>query len=138
MNQMDDRNSPHAPAQDNSLAQSAESTSGPVNDGIDRRNFLSCMAWAGTGLIWSVVGGVPTSKLFAAAPEKHAPAASFSFVQISDSHIGFSKDPNLDPASTLTEAVDKIPTLRKMLGVRSVNYVPGKAELAVVDTRLSV
>ena len=36
------------------------------NDGIDRRNFLSCMAWAGTGLLWSMVGGVPTSKLFAA------------------------------------------------------------------------
>jgi len=28
--------------------------------------------------------------------------------------------------------------LRKMLGVRSVKYVPGKAQLAVVDTRLSV
>lgn len=108
MNQMDDRNSPHAPAQDNSLAQSAESTSGPVNDGIDRRNFLSCMAWAGTGLIWSVVGGVPTSKLFAAAPEKHAPAASFSFVQISDSHIGFNKAANQDVAGTLKLAIDKI------------------------------
>jgi hypothetical protein len=34
----------------------------------------------------------------------------------------------------------KVPAdqLRKMLGVRSVNYVPGKGQLAVVDTRLSV
>jgi len=41
--------------------------SGPVaSDGIDRRNFLSCMAWAGTGLLWTMAGGVPTSKLFAA------------------------------------------------------------------------
>jgi Icc protein len=32
----------------------------PVGDGIDRRNFLGCMAWAGTGLLWSMVGGVPT------------------------------------------------------------------------------
>ncbi|SAL24324.1 hypothetical protein AWB69_01765 [Caballeronia udeis] len=90
-------------------------------------------------MLWTLNGGVPGSKLIsgtaqAAEVDRHA----FSFVQISDSHIGFSKDPNLDPASTLTEAVDKIPTLRKMLGVRSVNYVPGKAELAVVDTRLSV
>jgi Icc protein len=37
-----------------------------VSDGIDRRNFLSCMAWAGTGLLWEMAGGVPTSKLFAA------------------------------------------------------------------------
>ena len=36
------------------------------SDGIDRRNFLSCMAWAGTGLLWTMAGGVPTSKLFAA------------------------------------------------------------------------
>jgi len=37
-----------------------------ARDGIDRRNFLSCMAWAGTGLVWTMMGGVPTSKLFAA------------------------------------------------------------------------
>jgi Icc protein len=37
----------------------------PYGDGIDRRNFLGCMAWAGTGLLWSMVGGVPTSKLLA-------------------------------------------------------------------------
>ena len=37
-----------------------------VGDGIDRRNFLECMAWAGTGLLWSMVGGVPASKLLAA------------------------------------------------------------------------
>ena len=37
-----------------------------ASDGIDRRNFLSCMAWAGTGLLWTMAGGVPTSKLFAA------------------------------------------------------------------------
>ena len=36
-------------------------------DSIDRRGFLSCMAWAGTGLLWTMAGGIPTSKLFAAA-----------------------------------------------------------------------
>jgi 3',5'-cyclic-AMP phosphodiesterase len=34
----------------------------PAGDGIDRRNFLGCMAWAGPGLLWSMVSGVPTSK----------------------------------------------------------------------------
>jgi hypothetical protein len=30
-----------------------------VDDGIDRRNFLSCMAWAGTGLLWTMAGASP-------------------------------------------------------------------------------
>ena len=33
----------------------------PTNDGIDRRGFLKCMAWVGTGLLWSVRGGILTS-----------------------------------------------------------------------------
>jgi hypothetical protein len=86
----------------------------PNNDGIDRRNFLSCMAWAGTGLLWTMAGGVPTSKLFAAvagaAPQAPA-AAGFSFVQISDSHIGFNKAANQDVTGTLKVAVDKINAL---------------------------
>ena len=39
----------------------------PAGDGIDRRNFLGCMAWAGTGLLWTMAGGVPASKLLAQA-----------------------------------------------------------------------
>jgi len=75
------------------------------NDGIDRRNFLSCMAWAGTGLLWTMAGGVPTSRLFAAEPgsqtaRQHA-GSGFSFVQISDSHIGFNKPANTDVTGTL-------------------------------------
>ena len=26
-------------------------------DGIDRRGFLKCMAWVGTGVIWSLSSG---------------------------------------------------------------------------------
>src|ERR1700722_11296663 len=87
---------------------------GEAHDGIDRRNFLSCMAWAGTGLLWTMAGGVPTSKLFAAttgaaAQATHAQAGSgFSFVQISDSHIGFNKAANQDVTGTLKMALDKI------------------------------
>jgi Icc protein len=83
-----------------------------IKDGIDRRNFLSCMAWAGTGLLWTMAGGVPTSKLFAAAGgarggQAHA-GSGFSFVQISDSHIGFNKAANQDVTGTLKLALDKI------------------------------
>ncbi|HWZ78094.1 MAG TPA: hypothetical protein VNX87_16230, partial [Candidatus Sulfotelmatobacter sp.] len=67
------------------------------NDGVDRRGFLKCMAWAGTGLIWTMSGGIPTSRAFAKTNGKDAAkSGDFSFVQISDSHIGFNKPANPD------------------------------------------
>jgi hypothetical protein len=80
-------------------------------DGIDRRHFLGCMAWAGTGLLWTLAGGVPTSRLFASAGGEtphSASGAGFSFVQISDSHIGFNKAANQDVTATLKVAIEKI------------------------------
>src|SRR4051794_35904310 len=68
------------------------------------------MAWAGTGLIWSVGGGIPSSRAFGQAGDGAGPG-SFSFVQISDSHIGFSKEPNKDVVATLQATVDKINAL---------------------------
>ena len=83
----------------------------PSSDGIDRRNFLGCMAWAGTGLLWTMVGGVPISKLLAQAGKSEtgkAKVEDFSFVQISDSHIGFNKGANPDVTGTLQKAIDRI------------------------------
>lgn len=82
------------------------STSPESSDGIDRRGFLHCMAWAGTGIIWSFAGGIPISSVFGAAPPAHP--SDFSFIQISDSHIGFTKPANTDVTGTLQKAVDKI------------------------------
>ena len=79
--------------------------------GARRRTALSCMAWAGAGVLWTLSGGVPGSTLLGAAQAAQTDSRAFSFVQISDSHIGFSKDPNLDPASTLQEAIGKIQTM---------------------------
>jgi hypothetical protein len=77
--------------------------------GPDRRRFLECMAWAGTGLVWSVGGGVASSVVLggeaAAAPKGATP---FTFVQVSDSHVGFAKDPNPDARATFREAVARI------------------------------
>jgi 3',5'-cyclic-AMP phosphodiesterase len=131
-------------------------------DGIDRRGFLKCMAWAGTGLVWSFAGGVPTSRVFG---ESHQPSrpADFSFVQISDSHIGFNKPANADVTATLQAALTKIngysgvtdflihtgdlthsakpdefDTLDQMLtsAKRQVFYVPGEHDTAVDDGKL--
>jgi 3',5'-cyclic AMP phosphodiesterase CpdA len=79
--------------------------------GASRRKILECMAWAGTGLVWSVAGGVPTSRMIGAATA--APNAGFTFVQISDSHIGFDKPANPDPVATLNQALDQIAALPK-------------------------
>src|SRR5262252_6668794 len=85
---------------------------GPNHDGIDRRGFLECMAWVGTGLAWTVTGGVLSSRVFGAGPGQKE-KGDFSFVQISDSHIGFAKPPNTDVVSTLKRTVAKINALQK-------------------------
>ncbi|WP_430911606.1 metallophosphoesterase family protein [Methylobacterium sp. sgz302541] len=72
-----------------------------------RRQALECMTWAGTGLLWSLGGGLPRAVGLetAAAAEGAAP---FTFLQISDSHVGFDKAANPDARETLREAVAKI------------------------------
>ncbi len=83
-------------------------------DGVDRRGFLGCMAWAGTGMIWTVSGGVLASKAFGQMPDHQMGGdAGFSFVQISDSHIGFNKAANADVTATLQEAIGKINGLER-------------------------
>jgi 3',5'-cyclic AMP phosphodiesterase CpdA len=75
-----------------------------------RRRFLECMSWAGTGLVWTVSGGLASSVALEAADA--APRVRpFSFVQVSDSHIGFTKDPNPEARATFREAVAKIRAL---------------------------
>ena len=81
------------------------------DDGIDRRGFLECMAWAGTGVVWTVGGGLLSSRAFGKPGHTGAPAGELTFVQISDSHIGFNKPANPDVVGTLQATVDKINAL---------------------------
>jgi Icc protein len=76
-----------------------------LDDDVDRRGFLRCMQWGGTAVVWSFAGGIPSSHLLGAPIEK---AADFTFVQISDSHIGFNKPENADVNRTLQIAVGQI------------------------------
>jgi len=78
------------------------------NPDVDRRGFLRCMAWAGTGMVWTVSGGVPRSFI---AGEETVKAGDLFFVQISDSHIGFNKAANADVTETMRKAVGKINSL---------------------------
>ncbi len=80
------------------------------NDGINRRGFLKCMAWAGTGAFCVVQGGVLKSYSMSQISKigGQVIAGELSFVQISDSHMGFNKAANPDVVGTLKAAVDKI------------------------------
>ncbi|HVW12594.1 MAG TPA: metallophosphoesterase [Mucilaginibacter sp.] len=93
------------------------------NDGIDRRGFLECMAWAGTGVLWMMTGGVLKSYGMSQVIDRATgklknglllPKSDFSFVQISDSHIGFNKAANPDVTGTLQAAIDKINAMSRV------------------------
>lgn len=74
-----------------------------------RRRLLECMALAGAGTLWLMKGGVLQAQpMGAAAAQAAAADASFSFVQVSDSHIGFKHEPNMDVAGTLAAALAQI------------------------------
>jgi 3',5'-cyclic AMP phosphodiesterase CpdA len=80
------------------------------HDGIDRRGFLKCMAWAGTGTLCLMQGGVLKSFALDGTSDPGAAAAKgeLSFVQLSDSHMGFNKPANTDVAATFQAAIDKV------------------------------
>jgi predicted phosphodiesterase len=80
------------------------------HDDIDRKGFLKCMAWAGTGVVWTLGGGGFASRTLGQAAAAQS-ARALSFVQISDSHIGFDKAANKDVIATLERCVRKINAL---------------------------
>src|ERR1700712_4021053 len=77
---------------------------------LNRRHALECMIWAGTGVIWTISGGIPKSlNLLSEAQAAEAIATSdFPFLQFSDSHIGFDKEAKVTARDTLGEAIDKV------------------------------
>jgi metallophosphoesterase superfamily enzyme len=78
--------------------------------GPSRRKVLECMTWAGTGVLWTIAGGVPTSMgLIDGAIA--AETKGLTFLQISDSHVGFDKPANPNVLSTLEEAIGRVKTL---------------------------
>ena len=112
------------------------------HDGIDRRGFLKCMAWAGTGTLCVIKGGVLNSYAFNRIAELD-PAdmkGELSFAQISDSHMGFNKPANADVVGTLKAAVDKINTLKVqpefLLHTGDISHLSKPGEFDTLDQRL--
>jgi 3',5'-cyclic-AMP phosphodiesterase len=72
--------------------------------GLGRRRLMKCMMWSSAGVLWTMAGGVPRpfrldGEARAATPQ------DFSFVQISDTHIGFKGAVNPTPGATLKDAL---------------------------------
>ncbi|HEX9119246.1 MAG TPA: metallophosphoesterase, partial [Terriglobales bacterium] len=110
------------------------------HDGIDRRGFLKCMAWAGTGAFCIMQGGVLKSYSLGRMSElgtKAAAAGELCFAQISDSHMGFNKPANTDVAGTLKAAVEKINGLAKppdfLLHTGDISHLSRPEEFDTVD-----
>jgi len=81
-------------------------------DSVSRRQVLECMTWVGTGVLWTISGGVPHSLGLidqAVAQE----ASGLTFLQISDSHVGFDKPANPNALGTLEEAINRVIALPK-------------------------
>jgi 3',5'-cyclic-AMP phosphodiesterase len=109
------------------------------HDGIDRRGFLKCMAWAGTGALCVMQGGVLKSYSMSRMNEWNAAkmGGELSFAQISDSHMGFNKPANPDVAATLKAAVDKINALSAqpefLLHTGDISHLAKPDEFDTVD-----
>jgi len=112
------------------------------NDGVDRRGFLKCMAWAGTGTLCLIQGGVLKSFALseAANVDQSKLKGGLSFVQISDSHIGFDKAANPDVTATLREAIAKINGLSEppafVLHTGDLSHLSKASEFDTLDQTL--
>ena len=80
------------------------------HEGLNRRKVLECMTWAGTGVLWTIAGGVPTS-LGIIDKALAQQTSGFTFLQISDSHVGFDKPANPNALGTLEEAMARVASL---------------------------
>jgi 3',5'-cyclic AMP phosphodiesterase CpdA len=76
-------------------------------EGPNRRKVLECMTWAGTGVLWTIAGGVPHS-LGLVGEAQAQEAKGLTFLQISDSHMGFDKPANPNTKGTLEQAIGQI------------------------------
>jgi len=111
-------------------------------DGVDRRGFLKCMAWAGTGTFCLIQGGVLKSFALSDLANRGLAAAKgeLSFVQLSDSHIGFDKAANPDVTATLDAAIAKVNALATppefVLHTGDLSHLSKPSEFDTLDQKL--
>jgi 3',5'-cyclic AMP phosphodiesterase CpdA len=110
-------------------------------DGVSRRKVLECMTWTGTGLLWTLTGGVPRS-LGLIGEAVAADTTGLTFLQISDSHIGFDKAANPHTSATLEEAIAKVKSLpikpSFMIHTGDISHLSKVAEFDEADKIISL
>ena len=109
-------------------------------DGVSRRKVLECMTWAGTGVLWTVAGGVPAAIGLIDGALAQAPQG-FTFLQISDSHIGFAKPANPNAKGTLEEAIRHVNALSEkpafMIHTGDISHLSKVSEFDDADLIIS-
>ena len=114
---------------------------------LSRRKILECMTWVGTGVLWSVSGGVPHSLgIIDEAMAKDA--GGLAFLQISDSHIGFDfKTPYPNAVGTLQECIGRVKALPEkpafMIHTGDISHLSKAAQFddadkAIAEAKLDV
>jgi 3',5'-cyclic AMP phosphodiesterase CpdA len=110
------------------------------DDGVSRRKVLECMTWVGTGVLWTVSGGVPHS-LGLMGEANAQEVRGLSFLQISDSHVGFDKPANPNALATLEEAIAKVNALPKkpafMIHTGDISHLSLEAQFDDADRIIS-
>lgn len=76
-----------------------------------RRGALKCLAAGGAGTLFALSGGVFQAIDLARGATAAVAPGQMSFVQISDSHIGFKGEANRDVAATVARSIDLVNAL---------------------------
>ena len=109
-------------------------------NGLNRRKVLECMTWVGTGVLWTIAGGVPHS-IGVIGDAKAAEPRGLTFAQISDSHVGFDKPANPNARGTLEEAIAKINGLPQkpafMIHTGDISHLSKEKEFDDADSIIS-
>jgi 3',5'-cyclic AMP phosphodiesterase CpdA len=85
---------------------------------MQRRKFIEHVSWTGLGILWTVSADglftacqVRASDTQKSDPQQSSTTSPLSFVQISDTHIGFHKPANEHVTDTLQKTIDAINAL---------------------------
>ena len=106
----------------------------------NRRKVLECMTWVGTGVLWTISGGVPHS-IGLIGEAGAAETRGLTFAQISDSHVGFDKPANPNARGTLEEAIARINALPEkpafMIHTGDITHLSKEKEFDDADSIIS-
>lgn len=86
-----------------------------------RRALMRCAGWGGTAALFTMTGGIASSVSLdaaLAATSRGATAKPFTFLQISDTHIGFDKAANPNARGTSRPRAVSPLAAAKLLAIR--------------------